>query len=138
MYFYAWGNGSIPLVLQAEGQPPAKAGLFVSRLQQWLAHAKVRACGHGLQIALPENVSQCEFLVPDENGTFHPAPIRWTNTGTANVPEGAGAQRVEYLDGRARTVDSQDTERITEQPVLIRYGNSGTKQPASTTSKPSK
>ncbi|WP_411977604.1 helix-turn-helix domain-containing protein [Streptomyces phaeochromogenes] len=138
MYFYAWGNGSIPLVLQAEGQPPTKAGLFVSRLQQWLAHAKVRACGHGLQITLPENVWQCEFLVPDENGTFHPARIRWTHTGTANVPEGAGAQRVEYLDGRARTVDSQDTERITEQPVLIRYGNSGTNQPASTTSKPSK
>ncbi|WP_063776799.1 helix-turn-helix domain-containing protein [Streptomyces viridochromogenes] len=128
MYFYAWGNGSIPLVLQAEGQPPTKAALFVERLQQWLAHAEVRGCGHGLQIALPENVWQCEFLIPDENDTLHAARIRWTHTGTADVPVGAGAQRVEYLDGRARTVDSQDTERITERPVLITYRESGTNQ----------
>ncbi|WP_189785415.1 helix-turn-helix domain-containing protein [Streptomyces capitiformicae] len=122
MYFYAWGNGKIPLVLQAEGQPPTKAGLFVARLQQWLAHADVRSCGHGLQIALPENVWQCEFLIPDEQGTLRTARIRWTHTGTADTPVGAGARTVEYLDGTAREVDDRDTEHITERPVLIRYG----------------
>ncbi|MEV2194804.1 hypothetical protein AB0I02_28060 [Streptomyces phaeochromogenes] len=125
MDFYAWGNGSIPLVLQAEGQPPTNACLFVSRLQQWLAHAKVRACGHGLQIALPENIWQCEYLIPDETAPSTRPASAGAQTGTANVPEGAGAQRVEYLDGRARTVDSQVTELITERPVLITDGAPG-------------
>lgn len=122
MYFYSWGSGKIPVVLQAEGQTPTKAGLFVGRLQQWLAHARITSCGHGLQIALPENVWQCEFLLPDEHGTSRPARIRWTHTGTADVPVGAGAQRVDHLDGTTREVDSQGTEHITERPVLIRYG----------------
>ena len=121
MYFYAWGNGKIPLVLQAEGQPPAKAGLFVSRLQQWLAHAELRSCGNGLQITLPENVWQCEFLIPDEHGVRRTARIRWTHAGTADTRVGAGARSVEYLDSTAREVDHRDTERITERPILIRY-----------------
>ncbi len=122
MYFCAWGNGKIPLVLQAEGQPPTKAGLFVARLQQWLAHADIRSCGHGLRIALPENVWQGEFLIPDEQGTLRTARIRWTHAGTAGIPVGPGARSVEYLDGTAREVDARDTEHITERPVLIRYG----------------
>lgn len=122
MYFYAWGNGKIPLVIQAEGQPPTKAGLFVARLQQWLAHADIRSCGHGRQISLPENVWQCEFLIPDEHGTIRTARIRWTHAGTADTPVGAGARSVEYLDNTAREVDHRDTERVTERPVLIRYG----------------
>jgi Helix-turn-helix domain/Beta-galactosidase len=121
MYFYAWGNGKIPLVLQAEGQPPTKAGRFVAVLQQWLAYANLRSCGHGLQIALPENVWQCEFLIPDERGTLRTARIRWTHAGTADTRVGAGARSVEYLDGTAREVDHRDTERITERPILIRY-----------------
>lgn len=121
MYFYAWGNGKIPLVLQAEGQPPTKAGLFVARLQQWLAHADLRSCGHGPQIALPENVWQCEFLIPDERGTLRTARIRWTHAGRADTRVGVGARKVEYLDGTAREVDHRDTERVTERPVLIRY-----------------
>ncbi|MER6162952.1 helix-turn-helix domain-containing protein [Streptomyces sp. NPDC001868] len=121
MYFYAWGNGKIPLVLQAEGQPPTKAGLFVARLQRWLAHADVRSCGHGLQIALPENVWQCEFLMPDEHGTLRKARIRWTHMGTADTPLGTGARSVEYLDSTAREVDDRETEHITERPILIRY-----------------
>ncbi len=122
MYFYAWGNSKIPVVLQAEGQPPAKAGLYVGRLQQWLAHARVRACGHGVQIALPENVWQCEFLIPDEHGTPRRARVRWTLAGTADVPVGGGAKSVRYLDGRVREVDGRDSERITERPLLIEYG----------------
>jgi hypothetical protein len=122
MYFYAWGNGKIPLVVQAEGQPPTKAGLFVARLQQWLAHADLRSCGHGLQIALLENVWQCEFLIPDERGTLRTARIRWTHAGTANTRAGTGARSIEYLDSTAREVDPRDTERITERPVLIPYG----------------
>ncbi|NUP36936.1 MAG: helix-turn-helix domain-containing protein [Streptomyces sp.] len=122
MYFYAWGNGKIPLVLQAEGQPPTKAGLFVARLQQWLARADLRSCGHGGQIALPENVWQCEFLIPDGRGTDRTARIRWTHAGTADTRVGADARTVEYLDSTTREVDHRDTVRVTERPVLIRYG----------------
>lgn len=121
MYFYAWGNSKIPLVLQAEGQPPTKAGLFVARLQQWLAHADLRSCGHGFQIALPENVWQCEFLIPDERGTLRTARIRWTHAGTADTRVGAGARTAEYLDGTARELDPDDTLPVTERPILIRY-----------------
>ncbi|MFF5011340.1 helix-turn-helix domain-containing protein [Streptomyces phaeochromogenes] len=121
MYFYAWGNGKIPLVLQAEGQPPTKAGRFVASLQQWLAYANLRSCGRGLEIGLPENVWQCEFLIPDERGTLRTARVRWTHSGTAATRVGAGARSVEYLDGTARKVDDRDTERITERPILIRY-----------------
>ena len=121
MYFYAWGNGKIPLVLQAEGQPPTKAGRFVARLQQWLTHADLRSCGHGLQIALPENVWQCEFLLPDERGTLRTAHIRWTHAGTAETRVGAGARNVEHLDSSTREVGHGDTVRVTERPVLIRY-----------------
>ncbi|MER7485348.1 helix-turn-helix domain-containing protein [Streptomyces sp. NPDC126497] len=122
MYFYAWGNGKVPVVVQAEGQKPTKAGLFVGRLQEWLAHARIRSCGHGRQAALPDNVWQCEFLVPDVRGVLRTARIRWTHLGTAEVPVGAGARRVEHLDGTVREVDARDGERITERPVLIRYG----------------
>lgn len=121
MYFYAWGNGKIPLVLQAEGRQPTLAGLFVDRLQQWLAHARIVSCGNGGQIGLPENVWQCEFVVPDEHGRPRGARIRWTDTGTADVRVGAGATRVRRLDGSARSVDSRDTVRVTERPLLIDY-----------------
>ncbi|MDX3638946.1 hypothetical protein [Streptomyces sp. MB09-02B] len=121
MYFYAWGNGKIRIVLQAEGQPPTKAGRFVAGLQQWLAYANLRSCGRGLEIGLPENVWQCEFLIPDERGTLRTARVRWTHSGTAATRVGAGARSVEYLDGTARRVDDRDTESITERPILIRY-----------------
>jgi hypothetical protein len=121
MYFYAWGNGRLPLVLQAEGQPPTKAGLFVARLQQWLVGAELRSCGRGPQIALPENVWQCEFLIPDERGVLRTARIRWTHAGTAETRVSAGARAVEHLDGATRQVGHRDTVRVTERPVLIRY-----------------
>ncbi|MCI3223417.1 helix-turn-helix domain-containing protein [Streptomyces sp. NP-1717] len=122
MYFYAWGNGKIPLVLQAEGQPPTKAGEFVARLQRWLASADLRSCGRGLQIDLPENVWQCEFLIPDDRGTRRPAHIRWTHTGTAETDLGSGARTVEHLDGTTHEVDGRETVPVTGRPILIRYG----------------
>ncbi|WP_329037240.1 helix-turn-helix domain-containing protein [Streptomyces sp. NBC_01725] len=122
MYFYAWGNGKIPLVLQAEGQPPTKAGEFVARLQRWLTSADLRSCGRGLQIDLPRNVWQCEFLIPDDRGTRRPAHIRWTHTGTAESHLGSGARTVEYLDGTTREVDGRETVTVTGRPILIRYG----------------
>lgn len=115
MYFYAWGNGKIPLVVQAEGQAPTLAGLFVDRLQRWLENAEVRSCGRGAEIGLPENVWQCEFLTPD------PCRIRWTLSGTADVPAGPGAYRVDHLDGTTRETGPEDVVRITERPVLVRY-----------------
>ncbi|WP_063757776.1 helix-turn-helix domain-containing protein [Streptomyces fulvoviolaceus] len=121
MYFYAWGNSKIPLVVQAEGQAPTKAGLHVDRLQKWLARAEIRSCGHGAEIGLPENVWQCEFLVPDEHGIPHPARIRWTLSGTADVRAGAGAYRVDHLDGTTRETGAEDAVRITERPLLVRY-----------------
>jgi transcriptional regulator with XRE-family HTH domain len=121
MFYYAWGNSKIPLVVQAEGQPPTKAGRYVGRLQRWLARAEIRSCGHGGEIGLPENVWQCEFLVPDEHGTERPARIRWTLSGTADARAGTGARRVQYLDGTARALGARDTVRITERPLLIQY-----------------
>ena len=115
MYFYAWGNGKIPLVVQAEGQAPTLAGLFVDRLQRWLANAEIRSCGRGAEIGLPEHVWQCEFLTPD------PCRIRWTLSGTADVPAGPGAYRVDHLDGTTRETGPEDVVRITERPVLVRY-----------------
>ncbi|MFI5549862.1 hypothetical protein [Streptomyces sp. NPDC051738] len=129
MYFYSWGSGKIPLVIQAEGQAPTKAGLYVDRLQQWLADAEVRSCGHGSEVPpsetpetpLPENVWQCVFLIPDEHGTKHPARICWTLSGTADVRAGEGAYRVHHLDGTTREIGAEDAVRITERPVLVRY-----------------
>ncbi|MHB6911136.1 hypothetical protein [Streptomyces sp. DB-54] len=46
-YFYNWGGARIPVVLQVEGEPPTPAARAVDRLQQWLAGARLRGCGHG-------------------------------------------------------------------------------------------
>ncbi|GCD92974.1 helix-turn-helix domain-containing protein [Embleya hyalina] len=125
MYFYAWGNGKIPMVLQAEGQPPTKAGLFTARLQQWLAHARVDACGHGRGVGLPENVWQCEFLVPDELGASRRARIVWTHEGTADIPIGRRENRILFLDGTARDVDAHDTQRVSGRPILVESRSGG-------------
>ncbi|MGW0664566.1 helix-turn-helix domain-containing protein [Streptodolium elevatio] len=121
MYFYAWGNGKIPLVLQAEGQPPTKAGAYVGRLGEWLTGALVRGCGHGQDLRLPPNVWQCEVMLPDEHGTLRSARISWTHGGTAEVPAGQGAERVRRLDGTEETVRSGDVITVTGRPVLIDY-----------------
>ncbi|MGW0705203.1 hypothetical protein ACWD4G_04385 [Streptomyces sp. NPDC002643] len=121
MFFYAWGNSKIPLVVQAEGQPPTKAGRYLDRLQRWLDGAGIRSCGHGGEIRLPGNVWQCEFVVPGDHGTPHRARIRWTLSGTADVTAGSGARRLRRLDGTSRSLGAKDTVRITGRPVLIEY-----------------
>ncbi|MFE5325292.1 helix-turn-helix domain-containing protein [Embleya sp. NPDC056575] len=129
MYFYAWGNGKIPIVVQAEGQPPTRAGLFTARLQQWLAQARVDACGHGRGVGLPENVWQCEFLVPDELGTPRRARIVWTHAGTADIPIGRRENRILFLDGTARDVDAHDTQQISGRPILVESRPGSTTDP---------
>ncbi|WP_159038192.1 hypothetical protein [Streptomyces sp. WM6386] len=47
--------------------------------------------------------------------------VRWTLSGTADVPAGTGAYRVDHLDGTTRETDAEDVVRITERPVLVRY-----------------
>lgn len=121
MYFYAWGNGKIPLVLQAEGQPPTKAGLFVGVLQQWLAHARVTSCGHGPEVSLPKNVWECRFTAPDARGAPRTTRIVWAYSGTATVRAGAGASSVRQLDGTALALDAEDSVQITERPVFIEH-----------------
>ncbi|MEV0321598.1 helix-turn-helix domain-containing protein [Streptomyces sp. NPDC050658] len=119
MYFYAWGNSTLPIVLQAEGEPPTKAGLYVEGLQRWLAGAELRGCGHGPQISLPDNVWQCAFRLPEERGRQRTALIRWTHDGTARTRVGPGEVRARDLDGLERTVGPSGMLRITQVPVLI-------------------
>ncbi|GGV69098.1 hypothetical protein GCM10010277_78970 [Streptomyces longisporoflavus] len=121
MYFYAWGNGKIPIVLQAERQPPTKAGLFVGVLQQWLAHARVTSCGHGPQVSLPDNVWECRFTAADARGAPRTTRIVWAYSGTATVRAGNGAAIVRRLDGTASALDAEDSVQITERPVLIEH-----------------
>ncbi len=122
MYFYAWGNSTLPVVLQAEGRPPTPAGLHVERLQRWLGRAEIRSCGHGGRIGMPENVWQCEFAVPGDDGRPSTAWIRWTHAGEALTPAGPGATHVHHLDGTVTELDRFGTGqvRVTGQPVLIR------------------
>ncbi|MFJ8440825.1 helix-turn-helix domain-containing protein [Kitasatospora griseola] len=121
MYFYAWGNSTIPIVLQAEGRPPTKAGLQIEGLQRWLTGADLRGCGHGPEAALPDNVWQCEFGLPGNTGHPRTAQIRWTHTGEAWTHAGLGEARARNLDGTEREVGPSGAIRITESPVLITY-----------------
>ncbi|MBG0831800.1 helix-turn-helix domain-containing protein [Planomonospora sp. ID67723] len=119
MYFYNWGGNSIPVVLQAEGGAPTRAALAVEQLQRWLAHARLRSCGQGLAIELPDNVWQCEFTVAGPEGE-HAAVLRWTHQGTASIAA-PGARNVWRLDGSGAPVRPGDVVQITEQPVFITY-----------------
>ncbi|GAA0368654.1 hypothetical protein GCM10009530_18290 [Microbispora corallina] len=118
MYFYNWGGTKIPVVLQAVGGAPTRAALAVERLQRWLSHARLRACGRGLAIGLPDNVWQCAFLLDGPGGT-RPAVVRWTHAGTADTVAPSGASGVERLDGTRTPVRPGDTVRVTGEPVLI-------------------
>ncbi|MGN9843508.1 helix-turn-helix domain-containing protein [Nonomuraea sp. H19] len=119
MYFYAWGNGTIPIVLQAEDQPPTRAGRQVEQVQRWLTGADLRSCGRGWPIGMPRNVWQCEFHIKGHDGRRRTARVRWAISAAADTPAGAEAERVEYLDGTARAVGARDTVRVTERPLLI-------------------
>ncbi|MFI0404474.1 BTAD domain-containing putative transcriptional regulator [Actinomadura sp. 3N508] len=120
MYFYSWGPSNLPLVLQAEGGPPTRAALFVQRLQQWLAGARIRSCGKGPAVGLPAGAWQCRFLLA---GSAE-AAVRWMADGTARMRAEPDARRVDHLDGRTVPVRGGRELRITETPVLIRFGRS--------------
>ncbi|MFI6803315.1 helix-turn-helix domain-containing protein [Streptosporangium canum] len=117
MYFYNWGSGRIPLVLQAEGTPPTGAGLAVETLQRWLAGTRIRSCGQGLPAGLPGNVWQCEFL-DDVNRRLI---VRWTHTGTADTIAGPGVDSRTGIDGTTTALQPGDSIRVTETPMLITY-----------------
>lgn len=115
MYFYNWGSGRLPLVLQAEGMPPTGAGLAVETLQRWLARARLHGCAQGLPAGLPGNVWQCEFT--DE--ADRRLTVRWTHAGAAETTAGPGAVSRTGLDGTVTPLRPGDPIRITETPVLI-------------------
>jgi len=118
MYFYNWGGTKIPLVLQAVGGQPTDAALAVQQLQRWLTHAQSRSCGHGPPIGLPDHAWQCDFTITDPDRRYD-ASIRWTDSGNATTPAGAGAVAVHRLDGATTAVQPGDTITIGEEPVLI-------------------
>lgn len=109
MYFYNWGSGRLPLVLQAEGGPPTEAALAVERLQRWLAGARVTGCGQGEPAGLPGNVWQCRF----SDGRT----VRWTSEGTAEITAGPGTRT--DADGTVTTLTEDERVTVTETPMLI-------------------
>lgn len=120
MYFYAWGSGQLPIVLQGADGPPTEAGRFLDRLQRWLAGARVRSCGRGTEDGLPSNVWECRFVVPGAHGGSEAAVIRWTDRGTASVLAEPAAYVLEQLNGDVKQVRSGDMISLSERPVLVR------------------
>jgi hypothetical protein len=118
MYFYNWGSGQIPLVLQPAGGPPTQATLAVEQLQNWLRHAQSRSCGHGESLNLPANVWECDFWTDGPDGK-HNAVIRWTDMGTATVTVDHDAD-LERLDGSDSAVHPGTPVLVTEQPTLLK------------------
>ncbi|MGP3984419.1 helix-turn-helix domain-containing protein [Streptomyces sp. KR80] len=118
MYFYNWGSGHIPIVLQAEGAPPTKAARAVEQLQRWLAGARIHGCGHGAAEGLPDKVWQCGFS-GGPHGPGGRAVIRWAESGTATTMVGSRGRSVHALDGTVVPVQVGDEVEITEEPVLI-------------------
>ncbi|WP_433476987.1 BTAD domain-containing putative transcriptional regulator [Spirillospora sp. CA-142024] len=117
MYFYSWGVRNLPLVLQVEGSPPTRAALFIQRLQRWLDGARIRSCGQGQAVGLPQGAWQCRFQLA---GDGQEGAVRWMAKGTAEMPAEPGAYRIDHLDGRTVTLTAGDTVRLTERPVLVR------------------
>lgn len=115
MYFYAWGNSHLPIVLQPEGGRPTAAALALERLQGWLDGARTRSCGQA-RTSGSARVWRCRFTLPGG-----PADIVWTETGTAAVTAEAGALSLHRLDGTAVAVRAGAAVRVTGSPVLIRY-----------------
>jgi len=117
MYFYNWGSTKVPIALQAPGEAPTEAALAIERLQRWLDHARIRACGHGLQAGLPANVWQCEFVYPDSGRRS--TIIRWTDNGTADTVAPPGTESVQSLDGTSRPSHQGASIPVSERPILI-------------------
>ena len=119
MYFYNWGSGKLPIVLQVPGGEPTAAALAVEELERWLVHAQSLSCGHGLPINLPDNVWQCDFRITDPGRHAYDATIRWTDTGTATTTAEPDMVAVEDLDGSRTAIRAGDTLTITGDPILI-------------------
>jgi transcriptional regulator with XRE-family HTH domain len=117
MYFYNWGSGKLPLVLQVEGSPPTDAALAVETLQRWLAGSRLRGCGQGLPAGLPANVWQCDFL----DGANRLRVIRWTHSGTAFTTAGPGAESHARINGKTTAVRPGESFQVTETPSLITH-----------------
>jgi hypothetical protein len=118
MYFYNWGSGKIPLVLQAAGGEPTAAALAVEQLERWLAHAQSLSCGNGLAIGLPDHVWQCDFRITDPDRTYE-ASIRWTDTGIATTTVEPDMVAVRRLDGSRTALRAGDPLTVTGEAVLI-------------------
>ncbi|MCG5216143.1 helix-turn-helix domain-containing protein [Streptosporangium sp. KLBMP 9127] len=118
-YFYAWGARTLPLTLQVPGAAPTRAALAVEQLQRWLTRSRIRACGQGTAIQLPANVWQCEFSIPDVDGRYRPAVLRWTHAGTASTSVPPHTTRLLRLDGTATPVRPGDFAEISTRPILL-------------------
>jgi hypothetical protein len=137
MYFYTWGNGRIPLVLEVEGSPPTPAARAVQRLQEWLDGKLLRAVGYGRAAGLPHKVWECLLEATSDGAVDGDANrdgdangdgtgtgstrqvIRWSESGTAEVPAPDWAGTVHRLDGIREPVRPGAPMRITGEPVLI-------------------
>lgn len=117
MYFYNWGGGNVPIVLQPAGGPQTKAARYVDRLHRWLTGSRIHSCGQGRTAGLQEGLWQCRF---DRDGeTFL---IWWTIDGDLRLPALDGAAEVEHLDGTAAAIEPGDAVVVTGSPILLRVG----------------
>ena len=118
MYFYNWGGHQLPIVLQAEGGAPTAAARAVERLQGWLLSGRLRSCGRGRPIGLPDNVWQCRFSMT-EDGRRHDAAIRWTDRGTARTAAGRKKATIHRLDGSVAADVMEIT--VSEEPIFVEW-----------------
>jgi polysaccharide biosynthesis protein PslG len=114
MYFYSWGTATLPITLQDVDGPPTRAARYVERLQDWLAGAHIRSCGHGAASGLPATVWKCEFVV---GGRW--ATIMWTHAGSAHVAAPPGVHHVRHLDGTSVRLRPGGEITVTERPAFI-------------------
>jgi len=117
MYFYNWGNATIPIVLQPAGGPETKAARYVARLHEWLTDSRISSCGQGRTAGLPDGLWQCRFELRGK--TFL---IWWTLDATLRLPVAASTTSVERLDGTGAPVEPGATVTVTGSPILLRVG----------------
>jgi hypothetical protein len=115
MYFYNWGSGKLPIVLQPVGGPHTKAASHVERLHLWLAGSRISSCGQGRDAGLPDDLWQCRFDLDGKEFV-----IWWTVDRRLEVPPAPGTTSVEDLDGNS--APAGDTVTVTGSPILLRLG----------------
>lgn len=113
MYFYNWGGGRVPIVLQPDGGRATRAAHAVAGVRGWLAGAEVRSCREGAQAGLPANVWMCAFARDGK-----PFEIWWTHEGAATLPAPTGRSVVERLDGDTYRLGEELT--VTGSPLRVR------------------